>query len=64
MHLSNDRLPFWRCRKFWNRALSWEIWIYSIFSPKSNPQKSNYLEPELKYPPYSDAKLNILKKLL
>lgn len=64
MHLSNDRLPFGGVGNSGIGHYHGKFGFIAFSHQKSILKKSNYLEPELKYPPYSDAKLNILKKLL
>ena len=64
MHLSNDRLPFGGVGNSGIGHYHGKFGFITFSHQKAILKKSNYLEPELKYPPYSDAKLNILKKLL
>ena len=64
MHLSNDRLPFGGVGNSGIGHYHGKFGFEAFSHQKAILKKSNYLEPELKYPPYSDAKLNILKKLL
>lgn len=64
MHLSNDRLPFGGVGSSGIGHYHGKFGFIAFSHQKAILKKSNYLEPELKYPPYSDAKLNILKKLL
>ena len=64
MHLSNDRLPFGGVGNSGIGHYHGKFGFAAFSHQKAILKKSNYLEPELKYPPYSDAKLNILKKLL
>ena len=64
MHLSNDRLPFGGVGNSGIGHYHGKFGFIAFSHQKAILNKSNYLEPELKYPPYSDAKLNILKKLL
>ena len=64
MHLSNDRLPFGGVGNSGIGNYHGKFGFIAFSHQKAILKKSNYLEPELKYPPYSDAKLNILKKLL
>ena len=64
MHLSNDRLPFGGVGNSGIGHYHGKFGFDAFSHQKAILKKSNYLEPELKYPPYSDAKLNILKKLL
>ena len=64
MHLSNDRLPFGGVGNSGIGHYHGKFGFVAFSHQKAILKKSNYLEPELKYPPYSDAKLNILKKLL
>ena len=64
MHLSNDRLPFGGVGNSGIGHYHGKFGFIAFSHQKAILKKSNYLEPELKYPPYSDAKLNILKKLL
>lgn len=64
MHLSNDRLPFGGVGNSGIGHYHGKFGFLAFSHQKAILKKSNYLEPELKYPPYSDAKLNILKKLL
>ena len=64
MHLSNDRLPFGGVGNSGIGHYHGKFGFIAFSHQKAILKKSNYLEPGLKYPPYSDAKLNILKKLL
>ncbi|WDT67130.1 aldehyde dehydrogenase [Cloacibacterium sp. TD35] len=64
MHLSNDRLPFGGVGNSGIGHYHGKFGFIAFSHQKAILKKSNYLEPELKYPPYSNAKLNILKKLL
>lgn len=64
MHLSNDRLPFGGVGNSGIGHYHGKFGFIAFSHQKAILKKSNYLEPELKYPPYSDAKFNILKKLL
>ena len=64
MHLSNDRLPFGGVGNSGIGHYHGKFGFIAFSHQKAILKKYNYLEPELKYPPYSDAKLNILKKLL
>ena len=64
MHLSNDRLPFGGVGNSGIGHYHGKFGFEAFSHQKAILKKSNYLEPELKYPPYSDAKLNILNKLL
>ena len=64
MHLSNERLPFGGVGNSGIGHYHGKFGFEAFSHQKAILKKSNYLEPELKYPPYSDAKLNILKKLL
>ena len=64
MHLSNDRLPFGGVGNSGIGHYHGKFGFEAFSHQKAILKKSNYLEPELKYPPYSDAKLNIMKKLL
>lgn len=64
MHLSNDRLPFGGVGNSGIGHYHGKFGFIAFSHQKAILKKSNYLEPQLKYPPYSDAKLNILKKLL
>ena len=64
MHLSNDRLPFGGVGNSGIGNYHGKFGFIAFSHQKAILKKSNYLEPELKYPPYSDTKLNILKKLL
>ena len=64
MHLSNDRLPFGGVGNSGIGHYHGKFGFIAFSHQKAILKKSNYLEPELKYPPYSDTKLNILKKLL
>ena len=64
MHLSNDRLPFGGVGNSGIGHYHGKFGFIAFSHQKAILKKSNYLEPELKYPPYSDAKLNILKKII
>ena len=64
MHLSNDRLPFGGVGNSGIGHYHGKFGFIAFSHQKAILKKSNYLEPELKYPPYSEGKLKILKKLL
>lgn len=64
MHLSNDRLPFGGVGNSGIGNYHGKFGFETFSHQKAILKKSNYLEPELKYPPYSEGKLKILKKLL
>jgi aldehyde dehydrogenase (NAD+) len=64
MHLSNDRLPFGGVGNSGIGNYHGKFGFEAFSHQKAILKKSNYLEPELKYPPYSDGKLKIMKKLL
>ena len=64
MHLSNDRLPFGGVGNSGIGHYHGKFGFEAFSHQKAILKKSIYLEPELKYPPYSDGKLKILKKLL
>lgn len=64
MHLSNDRLPFGGVGNSGMGHYHGKFGFETFSHQKAILKKSIYLEPELKYPPYSDGKLKILKNLL
>lgn len=64
MHLSNDRLPFGGVGNSGIGNYHGKFGFETFSHQKAILKKSIYLEPELKYPPYSEGKLKILKKLL
>lgn len=64
MHLSNDRLPFGGVGNSGVGNYHGKFGFEAFSHQKAILKKSVYLEPELKYPPYSEGKLKILKKLL
>ena len=63
MHISNTRLPFGGVGQsgFGNYHGEHGFKTFSHF--KSLLKKSNLLEPNIKYPPYSKKKLNIIKRV-
>lgn len=64
MHLSNDNFPFGGVGNSGIGNYHGKYGFEAFSHLKAVLHKSNYLEPELKYPPYSEGKLKILKKLL
>ena len=64
MHLSNDRLPFGGVGNSGIGHYHGKFGFEAFSHQKAILKKSNYLEPELKYPPYSYANLKKKKKLL
>ena len=64
MHLRNDRLPFGGVGNSGIGNYHGKYGFETFSHQKAILKKYNYLEPEFKYPPYSDGKLKILKKLL
>ena len=64
MHLSNDRLPFGGVGNSGIGNYHGKYGFEAFSHAKAVLKKSIYLEPELKYPPYNEVKLKILKKLL
>lgn len=64
MHLSNDRLPFGGVGNSGIGNYHGKYGFETFSHQKAILKKSNYLEPELKYPPYTDGKMKILKKIL
>lgn len=64
MHLSNDRLPFGGVGNSGIGNYHGKYGFKAFSHAKAVLKKSIYLEPELKYPPYTEGKLKILKKLL
>lgn len=64
MHLSNDRLPFGGVGNSGIGNYHGKFGFEAFSHQKAILKKSIYLEPELKYPPYSEGKLKIMKKLL
>lgn len=64
MHLSNDRLPFGGVGNSGIGNYHGKYGFEAFSHAKSILKKSIYLEPELKYPPYTNVKMKILKKIL
>lgn len=64
MHISNDYLPFGGVGNSGIGNYHGRYGFETFSHQKSILDKSIYLEPELKYPPYTEGKLKILKKLL
>lgn len=64
MHLSNDRLPFGGVGNSGIGNYHGKYGFETFSHPKAILKKSIFLEPELKYPPYTEGKMKILKKLL
>lgn len=64
MHISNDHLPFGGVGNSGIGNYHGKYGFETFSHQKAILDKSIYLEPELKYPPYTDSKLKILKKLL
>lgn len=64
MHISNDNLPFGGVGNSGLGNYHGKFGFDAFSHQKAILDKSIYLEPELKYPPYTDGKLKILKKLL
>ena len=64
MHISNHHLPFGGVGNSGLGNYHGKFGFDSFSHQKAILDKSIYLEPELKYPPYTDGKLKILKKLL
>lgn len=64
MHLSNDRLPFGGVGNSGIGNYHGKFGFEAFSHQKAILKKSVYLEPELKYPPYSEGKLKIMKKLM
>lgn len=64
MHLSNDRLPFGGVGNSGIGNYHGKYGFEAFSHAKALLKKPNYLEPELKYPPYTDFKKKVMKKLL
>lgn len=64
MHISNHHLPFGGVGNSGLGNYHGKFGFDAFSHQKAILDKSIYLEPELKYPPYTDGKLKILKKLL
>lgn len=64
MHISNDNLPFGGVGNSGLGNYHGKFGFDTFSHQKAVLNKSIYLEPEIKYPPYSEGKLKILKKLL
>lgn len=64
MHISNHHLPFGGVGNSGLGKYHGKFGFDAFSHQKAILDKSIYLEPELKYPPYTDGKLKILKKLL
>lgn len=64
MHISNHHLPFGGIGNSGLGNYHGKFGFDAFSHQKAILDKSIYLEPELKYPPYTDGKLKILKKLL
>ena len=64
MHISNDNLPFGGVGNSGIGNYHGKFGFETFSHQKAILKKSIHLEPELKYPPYSEGKLKILKKLL
>ena len=64
MHISNDNLPFGGVGNSGIGNYHGKFGFDTFSHQKAVLNKSIYLEPEIKYPPYSEGKLKILKKLL
>lgn len=64
MHISNHHLPFGGVGNSGLGNYHGKFGFDAFSHQKAILVKSIYLEPELKYPPYTDGKLKILKKLL
>lgn len=64
MHLSNDNFPFGGVGNSGMGNYHGKYGFEAFSHQKAVLNKSNYLEPNLKYSPYSDFKFKVLKKLL
>ncbi|MFT3920577.1 aldehyde dehydrogenase [Cloacibacterium sp.] len=64
MHISNHHLPFGGVGNSGLGNYHGKFGFDAFSHQKAILDKSIYLEPELKYPPYTEGKLKILKKLL
>lgn len=64
MHLSNDRLPFGGVGNSGIGNYHGKYGFEAFSHQKAILKKSIYLEPELKYPPYTETKKKIMKKIL
>ena len=64
MHLGNDNLPFGGVGNSGMGNYHGKFGFEAFSHQKSVLTKATWGEPDLKYPPYSDKKLNWIKKLL
>lgn len=64
MHLNNDRLPFGGVGNSGIGSYHGKYGFEAFSHQKAIFKKSIYLEPELKYPPYTDFKKKLVKKIL
>ncbi|WPO93012.1 aldehyde dehydrogenase family protein [Chryseobacterium sp. HR92] len=64
MHLSNDNLPFGGIGSSGIGNYHGKYGFEAFSHQKAILEKTTWGEPDIKYPPYSDKKLNWIKKLL
>ncbi|MBV2165395.1 MAG: aldehyde dehydrogenase [Kaistella sp.] len=64
MHLSNDHLPFGGVGNSGIGNYHGKFGFYTFSHQKSVLERVTWGEPDIKYPPYSEKKLNWIKKLL
>lgn len=64
MHLSNDHLPFGGVGNSGIGNYHGKYGFETFSHPKAVLEKVTWGEPDIKYPPYSEKKLNWIKKLL
>jgi aldehyde dehydrogenase (NAD+) len=64
MHLSNDYLPFGGVGNSGIGNYHGKFGFEAFSHQKSILERATWGEPDIKYPPYSDKKLNWIKKLL
>lgn len=64
MHLSNDRLPFGGVGNSGTGSYHGKFGFEAFSHQKSILEKSTWGEPNVKYPPYSEKKLNWIRRLL
>ena len=64
MHLSNDNLPFGGAGNSGIGNYHGKFGFESFSHPKAILEKATWGEPNIKYPPYSETKLNLIKKVL
>ena len=64
MHIANDDLPFGGIGNSGIGNYHGEFGFLTFSHQKAVVDKATWLEPKLKYPPYSDTKMKWLKKLM